>query len=48
LIGLEEYSHATIIFLMNDFKEENNKSWIRKPSELNDFDEKKAVLRNSM
>ncbi|WJE50875.1 tRNA (N6-threonylcarbamoyladenosine(37)-N6)-methyltransferase TrmO [Bacillus cereus] len=40
LTGLDEYSHAIIIFYMNDFKEENEKSWIRKPRGLSDFDEK--------
>ncbi|PEI84734.1 tRNA (N6-threonylcarbamoyladenosine(37)-N6)-methyltransferase TrmO [Bacillus pseudomycoides] len=40
LIGLDEYSHATIIFYMNDFQEENDKSWIRRPRGLSDFDEK--------
>ncbi|MEH7458044.1 tRNA (N6-threonylcarbamoyladenosine(37)-N6)-methyltransferase TrmO [Bacillus sp. JJ1127] len=39
LIGLEEYSHAIILFFMDDFKEDN-KSWVRKPRGLSDFDEK--------
>ncbi|KEK23294.1 tRNA (N6-threonylcarbamoyladenosine(37)-N6)-methyltransferase TrmO [Bacillus gaemokensis] len=40
LTGLEEYSHAIIIFFMDDFKEEGSKSWVRKPRGLSDFDEK--------
>lgn len=39
LIGLEEYSHAIILFFMDDFKEDT-KSWVRKPRGLSDFDEK--------
>ncbi|PGD92551.1 tRNA (N6-threonylcarbamoyladenosine(37)-N6)-methyltransferase TrmO, partial [Bacillus pseudomycoides] len=31
LIGLEEYSHVMVIFFMDQFKEEKNQSWIRKP-----------------
>ncbi|EOP60138.1 hypothetical protein IKQ_06028 [Bacillus cereus VDM053] len=31
LIGLEEYSHVMVIFFMDQFKEEQNQSWIRKP-----------------
>ena len=40
LAGLEDYSHAIVIFYMNDFQEENNESWARKPRGLSDLDEK--------
>lgn len=40
LTGLEDYSHAIVIFYMNDFQEENNESWARKPRGLSDLDEK--------
>ncbi|EJR53697.1 hypothetical protein IIM_02340 [Bacillus cereus VD107] len=40
LAGLEDYSHAIVIFYMNDFQEKNNESWARKPRGLSDFDEK--------
>ncbi|WP_264447257.1 tRNA (N6-threonylcarbamoyladenosine(37)-N6)-methyltransferase TrmO [Bacillus cereus] len=40
LTGLEDYSHAIVIFYMNDFQEENKQSWARKPRGLSDFDEK--------
>ncbi|MGG2014879.1 tRNA (N6-threonylcarbamoyladenosine(37)-N6)-methyltransferase TrmO [Bacillus sp. S10(2024)] len=39
LIGLEEYSHAIVIFYMDQFKEKTQ-SWIRKPRGIESLDEK--------
>jgi tRNA (adenine37-N6)-methyltransferase len=39
LIGLEEYSHAIIIFFMDQFKEEN-RNWFRKPRGIEQLEAK--------
>lgn len=39
LVGLEEYSHAIVIFYMDQFKEKTQ-SWIRKPRGIEALDEK--------
>lgn len=39
LVGLEEYSHAIVIFYMDQFKEKTQ-SWIRKPRGIESLDEK--------
>ena len=42
LIGLDDI-YVMIIFYMNDFQEENDKSWIRRPRGLSDFDERDVL-----
>ncbi|MEH7463478.1 tRNA (N6-threonylcarbamoyladenosine(37)-N6)-methyltransferase TrmO [Bacillus thuringiensis] len=39
LVGLEEYSHAIVIFFMDQFKEKTQ-SWIRKPRGIEALDAK--------
>ncbi|TPG85657.1 tRNA (N6-threonylcarbamoyladenosine(37)-N6)-methyltransferase TrmO [Brevibacillus laterosporus] len=40
LIGLEEYSHAIVVFYMDAFQNHGEQVWIRKPRGLHEYMEK--------